>query len=257
MMADGSVARAEDGSNVDEDNSKRGSDVEKKGRIQVVVCDPHPIVRAGIRFALGQSEEISVIGETGDGAQIEPLVTELQPDIVLMAMSLPNVDGVEAMRRIRATSPDVKVLILTTFANRKYVEQVLAEGGSGYLLKLICDETCLVQAVKSVSQGNVVLSDMSASLLFENRRGDGSGEFRHRLGLTHRQVSVLKLAARGLMNKEIANAMNVSEGTIKGYMSEIYQELGVRSRAEAVITGIRFGIISPFEEQHDFFESDG
>jgi len=218
--------------------------------ISVLVCDPHPLMRAGIRWALEQAPDIVVLGETGDGAKIEPLVSQLRPDILLIAMSLPHVDCAEIMRRLRSSGSAVKVVVLTTFAERQYVEQVILEGGRGYLLKLLCDEECLVGAIRAVSKGNVVLTATSADLLLQDRDGHAIEDEGYRLGLTRRQVALLSYVAQGLSNKEIAERLHTSEGTVKTYLTETYAKLGVRSRSQAVVSAIRFGLISPFDARH-------
>src|SRR5687767_13949777 len=204
--------------------------------IRVLLTDDQALVRAGFRMILENAGDMAVVGEAGDGGAAVALVREHEPDVVLMDVRMPSVDGVEATRRIAALGLATRVLVLTTFDLDEYVYAALRAGASGFLLKdtLASD---LLSAIRAVARGDAIVAPSVTRRLLERYVGTGpSGDPDPGLdGLTEREREVLGLIARGLSNAEIAAGLYLSEGTVKTHVSRILAKLGLRDRVQAVV----------------------
>jgi DNA-binding NarL/FixJ family response regulator len=195
--------------------------------IRVLVADDHPVVQQGLCTMLELEEDITVVGRAGDGAEAVTQAREQHPDVILLDVQMPNVDGIEALRQIRATAPDARVIVLTTYRNEDYVFPSLQAGASGYMLKDATREE-LAGAIRSVAAGE--------SLLDPEWLRTKPSELP---SLTARERDVLRLMADGRSNAEIAQKLFVSENTVKTHVSNILVKLGCRDRAAAVLTAWR------------------
>jgi DNA-binding NarL/FixJ family response regulator len=213
-------------------------------RIRVLIADDQPLMRAGFRSVLEASGEIEVVGEAETGEQAVQGARLRQPDVVLMDIRMPGMDGIEATRRM----PSQKVLILTTFGLDEYIVDALRAGASGFLLKdAPVDE--LLAAVRAVAAGDAQLSPAVTRRLLDQVARRLPAPVAHRrdalADLTDREQEVLRLMAAGLSNAEIAEALVVSEPTVKTHVSKVLQKLGLRDRVQAVIYAYENGLVAP------------
>ncbi|WP_194244386.1 response regulator [Nonomuraea phyllanthi] len=200
--------------------------------VRLLIVDDHPIVRDGLRAALGGEPDFEIVGEAADGATAVRLADELRPDVVLMDLRMPGMDGVTAIRRLSGTGP--RVLVLTTFDTD--VLPVLEAGATGYLLKDAPPEE-LVRAVRAVHRGETVLAPAAAGRLADHLRKPSRGR------LSKRELDVLRLVAEGATNKEAAADLFISEASVKTHLLHIYAKLDVRDRASAVAEAYRRGLL--------------
>jgi NarL family two-component system response regulator LiaR len=207
------------------------------GKIRVLVADDHPFVRHGLRTYLDTLDDIEVVGEASDGAQAVQLAEGLLPDVVLMDLVMPELDGVEATRRIRDVSPSTKVIALTSFDDDEKVFPAIKAGAAGYLLKDVHPAE-LAEAVRKASRGEALLAPSVAARLMQ----EVSGERPAASGLTGRELEVLRLIARGLPNKLIARELVVSEKTVKTHVSNILAKLHLADRTQAALYAVREGL---------------
>jgi DNA-binding NarL/FixJ family response regulator len=197
--------------------------------IRVVVADDHAVVREGIGRLLETAEGIEVVALAADGAEAVERATALDVDVVLMDLSMPGVDGVDATRRLAETSPDVRVVVLTTFADQRRILDAINAGACGYLLKDARPDE-VIAAVHAVVAGGVPLDPKAARVLVDSRRaGPPAPE------LTPREREVLELLATGLANKQIARRLGITERTVKAHLTSIFGELGVTDRTQAAL----------------------
>jgi DNA-binding NarL/FixJ family response regulator len=209
--------------------------------IRIVIADDHSVVRQGLKMFLALDPELEVIGEAENGAEAVRLAGELQPDVVLMDLLMPVMDGITAIENIRAQHPDVEVLAVTSVLEDTAVIRAVRAGAIGYMLKdTQADELC--RAIKAAAAGQVQLSPEAASRLLREVRAPESPET-----LTDRETDVLRLLARGMANKEIAQTLSIGEKTVKTHVSHILSKLGVASRTQAALYAARIGIVSPTE----------
>jgi len=211
--------------------------------IRVLVADDHLVVREGLRLILGISKEFELVGEAGDGATAVRLAGELKPDVVLMDLRMPGMDGLEAIERIHTEWPQIAVVILTTYNEDDLMIRGLRAGARGYLLKDTSREA-LLDAVRAAARGETLLQpDIMARVLSHVESAPVRAKPRDEIGLTEREIQVLTGVARGERNKEIAARLNIAERTVKAYLDSIYNKLGVDSRAAAVSLATQRGIL--------------
>ena len=198
-------------------------------KIRVVVADDHQVVRSGLELLLATTADIELVGTAANGAEVLEVVARLQPDVVLMDLSMPDVDGVEATRRMTAAHPASRVLVLTSFSDQTRILDALAAGADGYLLK-DSDPDDIAGAIRSVFAGESPLDPKAARVLLESRRTR-----RETVSLTDRERQVLLLVRGGLANKQIARRLGISERTVKAHLTSVFQRLGVSDRTQAAL----------------------
>jgi DNA-binding NarL/FixJ family response regulator len=219
--------------------------------IRVLIVDDQELVRAGFRMILEQQDDIEIIGEAGAGADAVTLARELHPDVVLMDVRMPEIDGIEATRLLLATGTRARVLMLTTFDADEYVYEAMKAGASGFLLKN-APPAQLVIAVRATAAGEAQLAPAIVQRMVEEFvRRPTPGRMRPDTldELTERELGVLKLLARGLSNAEIASALFVSEATIRTHVSRVLTKLHLRDRTQAVVLAYESGLIQPGDAQ--------
>jgi DNA-binding NarL/FixJ family response regulator len=217
--------------------------------IRILLVDDQALVRAGFRMILDAEPEMEVVGEASDGREAVDQVRALRPDVVLMDIRMPDLDGLEAARRILAGTPDEnapKILMLTTFDLDEYVYEALRAGASGFLLKDTPPEQ-LVSAIHVIAAGEALLSpSITRRVIAEFVKGAGpkpQAQFPRLNDLTARELEVMKAIARGLSNAEIAKALFVSETTVKTHVARILMKLGLRDRVQAVVLAYEAGVV--------------
>jgi two-component system, NarL family, response regulator LiaR len=209
--------------------------------IRVLITDDHKVVRRGLRGFLELDPELEVVGEASNGKEAVDMTRRLEPDVVLMDLLMPVMDGIEATREIREEMPDTEVVALTSVLEYASVTKAIKAGAIGYLLKNTeADELC--RAIRAGAAGKVQLAPEAASSLINEVRAPASPE-----ALTERETEVLKLIARGKANKEIAGELFIDETTVKSHVHSILSKLNVRSRTQAVLYAVRLGLVAPEE----------
>jgi two-component system, NarL family, response regulator LiaR len=206
--------------------------------IRVLITDDHGVVRQGLRMFLSLDPELEVVGEASNGKEALRMARELEPDVVLMDLVMPVMDGIEATGAIRAELPEVEVIALTSVLEDASVSGAVKAGAIGYLLKNTEAEE-LGRAIKAAADGQVQLAPEAAARLMREVRAPERPE-----ALTERETEVLKLMARGKANKQIASALFVGEKTVKAHVSSILAKLGVQSRTQAALHAVRDGLVS-------------
>ena len=194
----------------------------------VLLVDDHPVVRTGLGNLIGTTEDLKVVGEAASGEEAFILAADLKPDVVLMDLSMPGMDGVEATRLILDANPQIKVVVLTSFADEQRVAEALAAGAVGYLLK-DCDAREVLAGIRSASQGHAPLDARVARALLP------SASPRVRDTLSARELQVLHLVAKGLANKQIGRSLGISERTVKVHVGHVFRRIGVADRTSAAM----------------------
>ncbi len=212
----------------------------EKQPIRVVIIDDHPIVRAGMRTVLHDAPEIQIVGEGINGQEALRLVSELHPDVLVLDVNLPDINGLEVTRRMRAHGDATVVLILTVHNDSQMIFGLLEAGATGYVLKDDTLET-LASAIQAVAHGETWLSSRITDQVVHRALGDAKMPAIPSPGLTPREMEVLCLVALGLDNEEIARKLTLTMRTVQNHVSTIYSKLGVESRAEAILYAIRRG----------------
>lgn len=197
--------------------------------ITVLIVDDHGVVRRGLEQLLGGDPDISVVGTAEDGEQAVAMAADLDPDVVLMDLSMPKLDGVQATRRIVAADPDTAVVVLTSFADQRRILDALSAGAAGYLLK-DADPDELIAGVRAAAEGGAPLHPKAARVLLDARRGETAGR-----QLSAREEEVLRAVVEGLPNKRIARRLGITERTVKAHLTRIFQQLGVPDRTQAAL----------------------
>jgi len=205
-------------------------------KIKILMADDHPVVRAGIRGMLETQPEFQVVAEAENGREAFEQIGKLKPDVVLMDLRMPEMDGVEAITKIKGKYPDVNILVLTTYDTDADIVRAVEAGATGYLLKDAPREE-LFRAVRGTAKGETVLAPVVAARLMGKVRDHGEQ------ALSAREIDVLMLVARGASNQDVAEKLHVSTATVKSHLIQIYQKLGVSDRTAAVTTAIERGII--------------
>jgi NarL family two-component system response regulator LiaR len=211
--------------------------------IRVLLAEDHIITRKGIRRVLEDEADIQVVGEADDGEQAVVLSTETKPDVVIMDIAMPKLNGIEATKKIKASLPTTAVLVLSAYDDDEYVFGLLEAGAAGYLLKTVSVEE-LVRSVRAVFNGEPVLDPAVARKVISRLTSHETVNEPSKIVLTERETEVLKLAAEGLGNKDISARLNVSRRTVEGTLRTIFSKLGVGSRVEAVLYGLKRGWFS-------------
>lgn len=206
--------------------------------IRVLVVDDHPVVRSGLAGMLDVEDDVTVVGEAGDGEEAIVRVAALAPDVVLMDLRMPRLDGVGATSRIVAEHPGSRVLVLTTYDTDADIVRAVAAGATGYLLK-DTPRRQLVDAVRAAARGETVLAPPVAARLVSRMRAPAADE------LTPREVEVLRAVARGLSNGEIGRELYIGEATVKTHLLRAFAKLGVDDRTRAVTVAMERGILPP------------
>jgi DNA-binding NarL/FixJ family response regulator len=213
--------------------------------LRVLLVDDQDLVRAGFRVILGMEDDLEVVGEAGDGLTAVELAARLRPDVVLMDVQMPGIDGLEATRRVLGDGSPTKVLILTTFDREDYLFEALRAGASGFLLKNASPED-LVEAVRIVARGDALLSPELTRRVVARFAAPAPPAPAHRPPeLTDREFEVLVQLARGASNAEIAKELFLGETTVKTHVSRVLTKLGLRDRTHAVVFAYEKGIVAP------------
>ncbi len=208
---------------------------------RVLIADDQTLFRAGLAHLLNEDPRVKVIGQATDGLEAVRMAQSLKPDVVLMDLKMPNLDGIEATRRIVAELPDTKVLILTTFETDTYVIDALRAGASGYVLK-DSQPSAIASGLIAVMSGERVMASAVANRVLEMLTGSTTPkEFYD--GLTAREIEILKLIAGGKPNKQIAMRLHISDKTVRNHVSNMYQKLGIYDRSQAVLYAVRKGLV--------------
>ena len=213
------------------------------GTIRVLIADDHTVVRDGLSAMLDRQDDFQVVGEAHNGLDALTKARELRPDVILMDLRMPEMDGVEAMRRIREEEPESKFIVLTTFDTDEYIFDAIEAGAKGYLLKDTSRDE-LFRAVRAVHRGESLMEPGVAAKVLDrlaqlSRHGVGAGPE----VLSEREIEVLQKMASGAANKEIAASLSISESTVKTHVANIFQKLDVSHRTEAVTSALQRGII--------------
>lgn len=214
-------------------------------KIRVIIADDHVLFREGTRNLIEQEPDIEVVGEASDGEEAVEMVTRLQPHIVLMDIAMPKVNGIEATRQIKAHHPAIAVLILTAYDNDQYIVALLEAGAAGYLLKNVSGKE-LVNAIRAVHDGEAVLHPAIARKVLNRLSAPGReiGGVASPQDLSEREIEILRLAAKGMSNQEIAKRLFLSRRTIQSHLVNIFRKMDVGSRTEAILQALRGGWFS-------------
>ena len=207
--------------------------------IRVLLVDDHQVVRRGLRTFLEVQDDIEVVGEAADGAEGVDRAQELGPDVILMDVKMPGMDGVDALRRLRELDNDARVLVVTSFTEQRTVVPALRAGAAGYVYKDV-DPDALAGAIRSVHAGHILLQpEVAGALLSQEENNSGTGRA---VSLTEREREVLGLIADGRSNREIARALVLSEKTVKTHVSNILMKLDLADRTQAALWAVRHGV---------------
>jgi DNA-binding NarL/FixJ family response regulator len=205
-------------------------------RVKILVCDDHPVVRSGLRGMINSQPDLEVVAEAAEGSEAVSLTDRFKPDVVLMDLRMPGMDGVTATAVIKARHLDTNILILTTYDTDADILRALEKGATGFLLKDEREDR-IFDAIREAARGRTALAPGVASRLVERLRGDADAH------VSDREIEILMLVAQGQSNREIARELHISDSTVKAHMLHIFDKLGVTDRTAAVTTAVRRGII--------------
>jgi DNA-binding NarL/FixJ family response regulator len=211
--------------------------------VRVLIADDNALFRLGLTRLLKDDRRLDIVADAADGKEAVEKAAVHNPDVILMDSHMPNMDGIEAMQRISAQQPDVKVLFLSSFENESDVLQAMRRGAGGYVLKDAMPEA-IIRSIIAVDSGERVLSDLVAKRVIEIASGVRTAD-QATDGMTAREIEVLKLMSSGLANKQIAYRLKISEKTVRNHISHIYEKIGVVDRAQAALYAVRKGLIQP------------
>jgi len=223
------------------------------GKIKVLIADDHTLLRQGLRKIMDLDDNIEIVGEAADGNAVIRQARELVPDIILMDVKMPELDGVEATRTIKKENPDIKIIVLTMYNNKEYILEMIKAGAIGYVLKDI-DSSELLRIIHTGYEGKSLFDPMIATKLLQEfnrlteRLGDSliqDADGKH--VLTEREKEVLALVGKGMKNKEIAKQLFISDKTVRNHVSNIMRKIKVHDRTQAALYAVRIGLI-PLEE---------
>jgi DNA-binding NarL/FixJ family response regulator len=214
--------------------------------VRVVLADDQPLIRAGLRVLIADTPDLDIVGEAGTGAQAVQLVRDIQPDVVVMDIRMPGMDGIEATRIITAGSETARVLVLTTFDDDDYVYAALRAGASGFLVKDMALEDILA-GIRVVAAGDALIAPSVTRRLIQEfvGRPEPAPERRAANGITKREREVLTLVGRGMSNSEIAAHLHISVATAKAHVARLFTKLNARDRIQLVIIAYETGLVSP------------
>jgi DNA-binding NarL/FixJ family response regulator len=221
------------------------SESELSPKIRVIIADDHSIVRDSLKMHLKNQPDIEIIAEAGDGEEAVRLAGELMPDVVIMDISMPKLNGLDATKKIKVQWPDIQVLVLTVHDDTEHILKILEAGATGYLTKNILGNK-LMHAIRAVKSGESVFSDevKNRILIHALRYPLRSSVPTVGENLTTRELEIFRLAANGLSNKQIATETNLNLRTVKGHFVNIFSKLNVCSRTQALVVGLRIGLIT-------------
>jgi NarL family two-component system response regulator LiaR len=224
--------------------SETSSQHHQSRKTRVMLADDHPLLRQALRDVLEKQSDFEVIAEASDGEEAVRLATELVPDVVIMDISMPNLNGLEATKQIKERCPKIAVLVLTVHSDSEHILSILQAGAGGYLTKSVYGDE-VIHAVRSLVSGETVLSPSVSQQIFKYAFQHTVQPKKLDVGnkLSTRELEVLGLAAKGISNKDIAMRLGLSLRTVKGYLADLFLKLNVASRTEAVIVGLRRGIL--------------
>ena len=215
-------------------------------RLRLLLVDDHAIVREGLRMLLGEVTDLELVGEAKDGPEAVVAAAALKPDVILLDLMLPGLNGIEVTRRILAQQPDCRIIVLTSFAEDQNVLSAMQAGAAGYLLKDVL-QADLVRAIHQAAQGEPALHPEAQRKLVEHltRPQPAQTDEVELAQLTERERDVLGLIARGLSNRQIADTLHITEGTVKGHVSNILSKLHLQDRTQAALYAVRRGLVTP------------
>lgn len=215
----------------------------KKDELTVLIADDHPLVREALHRALDVEEDMKVVAEASDGEEAVKLASELKPDVVVMDIVMPKVNGIEATRKIKEIAPDTAILILTAYDDEEYVLGLLDAGAAGYLLKSARGRD-LVGAIRAIRAGESVLHPNIIARLLKRATVTVVKENKAQGLLSQRESEVLRLVALGMGNKEVAEKLFLSQRTVKAHLTSVFNKLNVASRSEAIVKGLQWGLVA-------------
>lgn len=218
---------------------------QKSKKTRIIVADDHPLLRQALRSVLEKQPDLEVIAEAGDGEEAVKLATKLVPDVVIMDISMPKLNGLEATRQIKENRSTIAILVLTVHSDNEHILSILQAGAGGYLTKSVYDDE-VVNAVRALVSGETVLSPSVSQRIFKYAFQHITKPKSLDVGdkLSVRELEILRLVTQGISNKDIAIRLGLSLRTVKGYLADIFLKLNVSSRTEAAIVGLRKGILT-------------
>jgi len=224
--------------------------LDTRDKLTILIADDHPLVREALHQSLEGEEDMKVVAEASDGEEAVKLASELKPNVVVMDIVMPKLNGIEATRKIKEINPDTAILILTAYDDDEYVLGLLDAGAAGYLLKSARGRD-LVGAIRTIRAGESVLHPKIIAKLLKRATMAPVGEHKASELLTERESEILKLVTSGMSNKEIAEKLFLSQRTIKAHLTNIFNKLNVASRSEAIVKGLQWGLVTlePTEDQ--------
>jgi NarL family two-component system response regulator LiaR len=217
--------------------------LETRDKVTVLIADDHPLVREALHQSLEGEEDMKVVAEASDGEEAVKLVSELKPNVVVMDIVMPRLNGIEATRKIKEIAPDTAILILTAYDDDEYVLGLLDAGAAGYLLKSARGRD-LVGAIRAIRSGESVLHPKIIAKLLKRATTAPVGEHKASDLLSARESEILKLLTSGMSNKEIAERLFLSQRTVKAHLTNIFNKLNVASRSEAIVKGLQWGLVT-------------